>query len=171
MSSAFVITAGAVTTEQQRTLSSAQVTNAGVASCAAMDPTTRSAWNAFYQGLVAWCSTPIVNFPWEGPSNAIVVTANTGDTMLAWESALQAWQQRIAGICGATVPSLSQKLPNFDPNPGLGDQATQWLKWGAVIVGFAATAYIVGSLARFVPTPSRQPKTAPSPRRQPPSTS
>jgi hypothetical protein len=146
--SQLIITAGAVQAEQARTLTSAQTTNGGVQACTSLDPATRAGWAAFYAGLVAWCNTPIVNFPWEGPSNAVVVTANTGDTMLAWETQLTAWQQRLAGKC----PNLGPGLATFNPNPS-GEQWTQWLKWGAVIVGFAATAYIVGQVASFIPKP------------------
>lgn len=162
-----IITAGDVMAEQQRTLASAQQLNTDIQNCATLDAGTRAAWQTFYAGLTAWCQTPIVNF-WTPfiPDNAIVVTGDTGNTMLAWESQLTAWQQRVSKTCA----NVSAGLAPFNPAPSGEDTTTQWLRWGAVIVGFAATAYIVGQVARFVPTPApRQPAPVkPAPKRPPP---
>ncbi len=146
-----IITAGDVQAEQTRTLASAQATDQAVQTCATIDPSVKQQWATFLASLTGWCKTPVVNIwtPWM-PSNAIVVTGDTGDTMLSYETQLQAWQQKIAGLC-VSPPGLAQ----FNPNPA-GAQATQWLRWGAVIVGFAATAYIVGTVAEFIPKPSSQ---------------
>jgi len=163
MSTWGIITAGDVQAEQARTLASAQGTDQGVQGCAALDAPTRAAWQTFLAALTVWCQTPMVNVwtPWIA-DNAVVVTGDTGNTMLAWESALTAWQQRLSGPCPKTSPNLA----TFNPNPA-GEQATQWLRWGAVIVGFAATAYIVGSLTRFIPTPAPRAPAAPAPKQLP----
>ena len=146
-----VITAGDVQAEQARTLSSAQTTNQSVQACTTMDATTKQEWATFYDSLVKWCNTPIVNLwtPWN-PDNAVVVTGDTGDTMMAYEAQLQAWQKRIATICKNAAP---EQAP-FDPDPA-GDKASQWVRWTAVIVGFAATAYTVGQVARLLPSARR----------------
>jgi hypothetical protein len=153
-----IITAGDVQAEQARTLASAQATNQTVQACTTMDAASKSEWNTFYQDLTNWCNTPIVNVwtPWL-PSNAVVVTGDTGDTMMAYEGQLQAWQQKIAGFCKSASPSLA----TFNPDAS-GATASQALRWGTVLVGFAATAYIIGTLARFIPSP---PPAPPAPRR------
>jgi hypothetical protein len=141
-----IITAGAVQAEQQRTLASAQATDQAVQACAAMSDGEKANWATFYAGLKTWCTTPIVNFwaPWN-PDNAIVVTGDTGSTMMSYEAELAAWQQRIAGKCANAPPGLS----TFNPEPAGG--APQWEKWAVVGIGFVATATIVAYVARLIP--------------------
>jgi hypothetical protein len=150
-----IITAGDVQAEQARTLASAQTTDQAVQACTTMDAATKSEWATFYGTLTAWCQTPVVNF-WTPflSTGTVVVTGDTGDTMMAYETQLQAWQQKIAGICKATPPGLT----TFDPDPA-GAQATQWLRYGAIIAGFIGTAYVVGEVVQFIPKPiARAPK-------------
>lgn len=148
MSHLGVITAGDVQAEQARTLASAQTTDQAVQMCTTMDAATKAQWATFYTTLVQWCNTPIVNFwtPWNA-SNAIVVTGDTGDTMMAYEAQLQAWQQKVAGLCKNAGPGLTR----FNPDPA-GGAAPQWERWAVVGVGIAGTAYIVGQIARFIPS-------------------
>ena len=103
-----MITAGAVQAEQQRTLASAQATDVAVQACASMSQTLKQEWADFFAGLTVWCSTPIVNFwtPWMA-SNAVVVTGDTGDTMVAWEAQLANWQNTLAAACAASTASAA----------------------------------------------------------------
>jgi len=146
-----IITAGDVEAEQARTLSSAQTTDQAVQACTTIDVATKQQWATFLAALTKWCKTPVANIwaPWLS-GDTIIVTGDTGDTMMAYETQLQAWQQKVAGLCKSTPPGL----PEFDPNPA-GSQATQWLRWGAVAIGFAATAYVVGTVASFIPRQAR----------------
>jgi hypothetical protein len=103
-----LITAGAVQSEQQRTLADARATDAAVQACTSMDPSLKSEWADFLAGLTTWCNTPIVNFwtPWM-PSNAVVVTGDTGDTMVAWEAQLANWQNTLATACASATASAA----------------------------------------------------------------
>lgn len=147
-----IITAGDVIAEQQRTLASANATNQAVQGCTTMDAGTKSQWAAFYAAITVWCNTPIINFwtPW-APDNSVVVTGDTGDTMMAYEAQLQAWQQKIAGACKNVPPGLSE----FGASPA-GEQASQALRWIAIIAGFVGTAYVVGKVVSLIPTASQR---------------
>lgn len=107
-----LITAGAVQAEQQRTLASAQSTDVAVHACTSMDPSLKAGWADFLTGLTTWCSTPIVNFwtPWMA-SNALVVTGDVGDTMMAWEAQLASWQQQLASACAASTAAAAATTP------------------------------------------------------------
>lgn len=142
---ALVVFASDVAAEQARTLSNAQATDAAVQSCTALDATTKSEWAAFYGQLTRFCQTPVYNFPRPWVSNYLLADGNTGNTMLAYESQLQAWQQRISALCTNAPPSLT----TFDPNPA-GIQVSGWLKYGAIIAGFVGTAYVVGEVAPII---------------------
>jgi hypothetical protein len=172
MSTWGIITAGDVMAEQARTLTSAQQLDADIANCPSLDAGTLAAWKIFYAGITAWCKTPIINIwtPW-APPNSVVVTGDTGDTMLSWETQLTAWQQRVAKTCANVSPGLAP----FNPSPA-GEQATQWLRYGAIIAGFLATAYVVGKIATFIPKPAPRapapaPPKKPAPKQLPPPSS
>ena len=146
-----ILTAGSVQAEQARTLTAAQTTDACVQSCSSLDPTTKAQWGIFMAGLTVWCQTPVVNVwtPWM-PSNAVVVTADTGDTMMSWEAQLQGWQQRLSASCPCVGPILSQFNPQ---NPTAGSIVTA-LGYAAVIAGFLGTAYVVSKVVEFIPKPA-----------------
>ena len=107
-----LITAGAVQAEQQRTLVSALATDVAVQACTSMDPSLKTSWANFLVGLTAWCNTPIANFwtPWMD-SKAIVVTGDTGETMMAWEGQLASWQQQLATACAASTAAAAATTP------------------------------------------------------------
>jgi hypothetical protein len=131
-----IITAGDVEAEQARTLESAQQTDIAVQTCTTLDPTVKSQWATFLAALTVWCKTPIVNVwtPWMA-SNAIVVDADTGDTMMSWEAQLQTWQQTLAKTCNNIQPE-----PAFNPSapPGGPGGPASWadnVKSAATVVG------------------------------------
>ena len=111
-------------------------------SCTTIDATTKQEWTVFYAGLVSFCQQPVCSFwyPWM-PSNCLMATANTGDTMLAYEKMLLAWQQRIAAVCANAAPGLSV----FNPEPAAA-QISDWLKYGAIIAAFLGTAYVKATI-------------------------
>ncbi len=120
-----LITAGDVQAEQARTLASAQATDLAVQACTSMDATTKATWGLFFADLTRWCKTPIVNFwtPWM-PANAVVVTGDTGDTMMAYEGGLATWQGNLAKTCPqsptaivpAGNPPVAAPPVNFPPS-------------------------------------------------------
>ena len=132
-----------IVAEQKRTLANAQATDAAVQSCTGLDASTKAQWAAFYTQLTYFCNLPVYNFWWPWmPSEYLLANGNTGNTMLAYEAQLQAWQQRIAHLCPSAPPTLT----TFDPNP-TGVQVSDWLKYGAIIAGFVGTAYAVAEVA------------------------
>ncbi len=159
-----LITAGDVQAEQQRTLTSAQGTDQWVQACATMDPTTKAEWATFLAGLTTWCTTPMVNIwtPWMA-SNAVVVTGDTGDTMMAWEAQLANWQAQLATACpqapGPAPPGIAQYNP---PGPGgatppswlcttfgIGCEESSWastIKWLAILGVIGVTVWYTGPL-------------------------
>jgi hypothetical protein len=141
-----IVTASDIEAEQSRVLASANATDAAVQACTTIDAPTKSEWSLFVTGLKDFCSRPVCNFwyPWM-PSNCLMATANTGDTMLAWEANLTAWQVRVAKLCTGAPPGLQQ----FNPNPAT-ETATQWLRYFAIIAGAVGTAYVVSEAVPFV---------------------
>lgn len=103
-----LITAGNVQAEQARTLASAQATDVAVQACTSMSDTLKTAWADFLAGLTTWCNTPMVNVwtPWM-PANAVVVTGDTGQTMMAWEAQLEGWQQALAASCASSTAAAA----------------------------------------------------------------
>ena len=142
-----IVSASDIQAEQARTLASAQTTDTTVQACTTIDATSKSEWETFYASLTAWCQRPVCNFYWYPgiPSNCIIATADAGDTMLAFENQLQAWRRKISGLCAGSAPGLT----TFNPNPA-GAQATEWLRYLAIIAGFVGTAYAVAEVAGVV---------------------
>jgi len=142
-----IVSASDIDAEKKRTLASAQVTDQAIQSCSTIDATTKTEWTTFYAGLTAFCSAPTCNFYWYPgiPSGCTIATANAGDSMLALENMLSAWQKRIGAICANAPPSLAQ----FNPNPA-GAQVSDWLRYGAIIAGFVGSAYVVAEVVPFI---------------------
>ena len=92
-----IVSASDIEAEQARTLASAQATDQTVQSCTTIDAATKAEWATFLASLTVWCQRPVCNFYWYPgiAPNCIIATADAGDTMLAFENQLQAWQQRI----------------------------------------------------------------------------
>lgn len=143
-----IVTASDIEAEQARVLASAKEADQAVQACTGLDTGTKSQWDTFYASLTAFCQQPVCNFWYPGmPSNCLMATANTGDTMLAWANELQAWQQRIHGLCkNYTAPGLS----TFNPTPFSVSQATDLIRAAAVLAGIIAVAYVVHTAAPFV---------------------
>ncbi len=155
---ALIVTASDIESEQARTLASANATDLAVQSCTTLDDGTKAQWALFLAELRDFCSRPVCNFwyPWM-PSNCLMATASTGDTMVAHEAQLVGWQGRINPKCTNAPPGLTP----YNPTPA-GEAVTQWLKYGAVIAGFVGSAYVVSQVVPFVaalrPAPKKLPE-------------
>jgi hypothetical protein len=141
MVSGLIVFPSDIEAEQARTLASAQATDTAVQACTTLPADTKTEWTAFYTTLTAFCSLPVCVIPFPG-RDCLLASANAGDSMLAYENELQAWQKRLSGVCTNAGPSLT----TFNPNPA-GEQATQWLRYLALIAGFAGTAYAISEVA------------------------
>lgn len=141
---ALIITAGDIEQEQQRTLATAIGVDVAVKACTTLDATTLTEWNDFYTGLKTFCTQPVCNFWYPGmPTNCIMATASSGDTMMSWEKELQAWQARLT-VCPNTPPTLATYVAS-SPIP-TGQTLTDILMYGAVIVGVVGGVYVISSV-------------------------
>ena len=167
MSKIGLITASDVEAEQKRTKVQADADNAAIMACSGIDAGTKTQWASFYNELSAWCGRTIYNLPWPWAwfdSTGSVVDGNVGDTMIAYERQLTAWEQRLAPKC----PGLG---PGFESHDTPTDTGTVSLvKWGAILVASLAGAYVVSQvvppIARLLP--DKRPKANPLPGRRGP---
>ena len=159
-----IITAGAVAAEQARTLAAAQADNAAIQACTGIDAATKAAWNTFYAALTAWCQKTVYNLPWPWEwfdSNGVLVSGDTGETMMSYEAQLIAWERKLAPSC----PGLGPNLAPLVSDPGPSDNTTSIVKWGAVALAALAGAYVVSQvvppIVRLLPNRSSNEKKNP----------
>ena len=143
-----LITAADVEAEQQRTLAQANIDNTAVQACiasGAVDAVTGQQWTTFFTNLTAFCQKQIYNFPWPttwGNSNDVIVTGDTGETMMAYEAQLVAWENKLRPKCSAMGDFMRLK----GPSP-VSDNFTAVVKWIAIGLVAVAGAYIVSKVA------------------------
>lgn len=156
---AFIIWPSDLQAELDRLAAGLNTFNTAVASCTGIDSTTLAEWNTFYAAASAYASKPASWIPgWPGTT---FTTADAGDTVLAYERELAAWQQRLSTVCKNAAPSFNV----FSPTPIGADTVISALKFAAVIAVAAGGAYVVKEgigLARDLLPSKSQPKKLPT---------
>jgi hypothetical protein len=145
-----IVFASDITSEQARLKAAADALEAGVTACAALDPATRAGWDAFYKDLVLFAQKTAVTVPWPWESNVVLATANTGDTVMAYEKQLEAWQQVLTPICNLKGPGFEK----FQPTPLVPDSLTTVLRYAGIGAAFVAAAVVAVKVLAYVPRPA-----------------
>lgn len=126
-----------VADEQKRLAAALQGTDDTVQSCPGLDDQTRASWGLFYAAAFA--------FTQESPGFWDCGTQM--DRALSYEQELVAWQTKIQGMkCLSTTP-------NFNPNPPITPDITAVLQKAIWLAGIIGGAYVIGTVAQFVPKP------------------
>jgi hypothetical protein len=150
MSFVRIVTPTDISNEQDVLRRDAVATNVSVGSCTALDQATRTNWDAFYQGVLAFCQeVPVWYFP--TGDHEVVMSSNMLEYAQQLRANLYSYQQMISKACKLNLPVFDPAKP---PVTGL-DSIQTALRYGAIIAGFLGTAYIVGKAAEFIPKPSR----------------
>jgi len=149
MSTSFIIFPSDIANEQARTKATADEVNTAIGSCKSLDDATLAEWNTFYADVSAFCAKTPVVFPWPWQTNYILTTVDTGNTMLAYETELRAWQKRLASPalnCTAPVPDLA----TFDASPTNVQPWVDIAKYGAIIACAVGGAWVVSEVVSVV---------------------
>ena len=146
-----------VAAEMGRLKSAADGVNQSVSACTTLDAATKSSWDAFYKDLTAFTAQhpAAVVWPWDS-SGTVWTTAALGDTVVAYETALTAWQGTLSSKgCQATGPGFKP----FEPTPPVPSGLTDAVKYAGIAVMFVAVAWGVSEVVKVIPKPA--PKSPP----------
>jgi hypothetical protein len=125
-----------VAAKQARLLARAQVTDADIQKCGALDQGTRAAWGVFYTSIIDLVNT--------GPT--FWGAGGEMDQTETAERELLKYQETLKGTCALSVPP-------FDPSTQNPETAAllQLARYAVVIAGVAGTAYVIGQIVSVLP--------------------
>jgi hypothetical protein len=126
---------------QKQLLADATTTDQGVTTCTGADATTKAQWATFFADVKTYCAVvPVWFFP--TGTNETITTGKLADQLQAYQRELFAWQQRLQGMkCSVLVNNPTPPSVAIDPS------VVSAMRWGGVIAGSLAAAYVVGKIS------------------------
>jgi hypothetical protein len=122
--------------------SSAFGVDQAVQACSSLDDATRAGWGVFY--------VTVIDFTKEEPS--FFNLGKMMDRVLAYNDQLSKWQDLLESKGCKTTPRLVIERPGTP----LGEEIVAGLKYVAVAIAFAGSAYVVGKVVALIPTASQR---------------
>ena len=118
---------------QKQLLSDATATDQGISVCVGADATTKQEWGTFLANVKTFCA---IEPGW------LTSTGRTVDELQSLQSELFAWQQRLQGMkCNVLPHNPTPPGASLDPS------IISALRWGSVLAGSLAAAYVVGKIS------------------------